>query len=73
MKVTINGQKKDIADAGITVEKLLFLEEVKNPDTVAVQYNGEFLNREAYGTTFVQEGDDVEFVYFLGGGRGAAR
>jgi len=72
MIVRVNGQKKEISLNAASVGDLLVLEDVKNPDTVAVQHNGEFLNREAYETTSVKDGDDVEFVYFLGGGQTSA-
>lgn len=69
MQIKINGEKKEIAKAQATVSDVLAYEQVKNPDTIAVQINGAFLNKEAYATTHVKEGDEVEFVYFMGGGR----
>ena len=70
MNIKINGQNREINDDGLTVEKLLVIEKVKNLDTVAVQINGAFLNKDAYVKTLLNEGDDIEFVYFMGGGQG---
>jgi sulfur carrier protein len=68
MKVVINGREKEIFPDSASVADLLGLEGVQSHDTVAVQYNGEFLGKEAYDATNLKDGDDVEFVYFLGGG-----
>lgn len=70
MNIKLNGQNKDVTESGLSVEKLLVFEKVKNLDTVAVQINGAFLNKDAYAKTLLNEGDDIEFVYFMGGGQG---
>jgi sulfur carrier protein len=38
---------------------------------VSVQLNGEFLKREEFDSTLVREKDEVDFLYFMGGGSGA--
>ncbi len=68
MKITTNGTEAEVED-GITVTKLLAVREVKMPDMVSVELNGEILERAAFETTVVKEGDQVEFLYFMGGGR----
>jgi sulfur carrier protein len=70
MNIKLNGQNKDVTESGLSVEKLLVFEKVKNLDTVAVQINGAFLSKDAYAKTLLNEGDDIEFVYFMGGGQG---
>lgn len=68
MNIKINGKQKEIEKDGLVVSEILALEDVKNPDMVAVQFNGVFLKKEHYNTTPVKEGDEVEFLYFMGGG-----
>jgi len=34
-----------------------------------VELNGEILERESFATTPVKDGDEVEFLYFMGGGK----
>lgn len=40
-----------------------------NPRLVAVEYNGEILHRQFWTETQVQEGDAIEIVTIVGGGR----
>lgn len=40
-----------------------------NPRLVAVEYNGEILHRQFWSETQVQEGDQLEIVTIVGGGR----
>lgn len=67
MKIQINGDARDIPD-GLTVSTLIDHEKVKQPLMVTVEYNGEILERDAFGETAINDGDVVEFLYFMGGG-----
>ncbi len=70
MKLAING--KDVETNGAqTVTELLREQKVKRPDMVSVELNGTILKRETFASTGLNEGDKVEFLYFMGGGRGA--
>jgi sulfur carrier protein len=40
-----------------------------NPRAVAVEHNGEILERAAYESVTLREGDRVEIVRMVGGGR----
>lgn len=40
---------------------------------VAVEVNGEILERERYGTCTLREGDTIEIVRMVGGGAGRRR
>ena len=42
---------------------------VSDPLYVTVELNGEILDRANFGATHVKDGDTVEFLYFMGGGR----
>jgi sulfur carrier protein len=39
-----------------------------NPRTVAVEHNGEIIQRERFASVVLQEGDRVEIVRMVGGG-----
>ncbi len=68
MKLKVNGEEKSIEQEKVTVTDLLGISEVEMPDMVSVQLNGEFVNRENYPSTSVNDGDEVDFLYFMGGG-----
>lgn len=69
MKIKVNGEEKTIEKDNLTISGLLEVEEVKMPEMVSVEYNGEMLERDTFDTTQVKEGDSVEFLYFMGGGQ----
>ena len=49
---------------------LAYLEQIDvNPRAVAVEHNGDILDREAYAKTTLADGDRVEIVRMVGGGR----
>lgn len=73
MKVIINGKEKVLEEKAITVVELLSREEVETPDMVSVQLNGAILKRDFFESTKINEGDKVEFLYFMGGGSSARR
>jgi sulfur carrier protein len=39
-----------------------------NPQLVAVEYNGEILQRQLWAATAIQDGDRLEIVTIVGGG-----
>ena len=40
-----------------------------NPGAVAVEHNGEIIERAAYASVVLRDGDQVEIVRMVGGGR----
>ena len=68
MTLTVAGEKKTYED-GITVSKLIELENVEMPLYVTVSVNEEFIESDAKDQTVLKDGDEVEFLYFMGGGR----
>ncbi|MBQ8947804.1 MAG: sulfur carrier protein ThiS [Lachnospiraceae bacterium] len=68
MTITVAGEKKDYFD-GITVQQLIEAEQVETPQYVTVSVNEEFVDRGAFESTLLKEGDVIEFLYFMGGGR----
>ena len=68
MKITVAGETKEVAD-GLTVAALIEQENVETPQYVTVSVNEEFLESSAFESTVLKEGDEVEFLYFMGGGQ----
>ena len=68
MNSTVAGVKKEVAD-GLTVTALIQQENVETPQYVTVSVNEEFIESGAFESTVLKEGDEVEFLYFMGGGR----
>lgn len=67
MKATIVGVNKEIAE-GTTIAKLIADEKVENAEYVTVTLNDDFLDKEAFENTIIKDGDNIEFLYFMGGG-----
>ena len=67
MKLTVNGKELTI-EKSINLKELLTAAKAEQPDYVTVELNGEFVDHSGFETTFVKDGDQVEFLYFMGGG-----
>lgn len=67
MTITVAGAKKEYAE-GITVKQLVEAENVENPLYVTVTINDDFVKSDEFDTTVVNDGDEIEFLYFMGGG-----
>lgn len=68
MKLTVAGVQKEYA-GGLTVAQLIEWEQVETPEYVTVSVNDEFIQRDTFSETVLQDGDIVEFLYFMGGGQ----
>ena len=68
MKLMINGKESQLSE-NLTVTRLLSEQKVKMPDMVSVELNGQILKRSDFGQTVLKQGDKVEFLYFMGGGK----
>ncbi len=68
MIVSVNG-KEETVDEGLNISQLLQKQAVKLPEMVSVELNGDILDRDAFGSTQLQANDQVEFLYFMGGGK----
>lgn len=67
MKLTINGESKEIKE-GISLPELLVIENVEQPDMVSVQLNDEFVRQDEHKGITLKENDEINFLYFMGGG-----
>ena len=68
MKLIVNGRDADIRDA-LSITELLVDQGVKMPEMVSVELNGQIVKRSDFAGTVLADGDKVEFLYFMGGGR----
>ena len=67
MKITVSGTEKEVKD-GLTLPELIEMENVETPEYVTVSSNEEFVESAAKDSTVLKDGDNVEFLYFMGGG-----
>ena len=66
-KIYVNGEVHEVTlplNVTALIKELL----VENPEMVSVQVNEEFAEREDWDRIQIQEGDKVDFLYFMGGG-----
>ena len=68
MVITVAGNKKEVKDS-LTVAELIEQEKVETPQYVTVSVNDEFVENDNFATTALKDGDNVEFLYFMGGGQ----
>ncbi|MDP4201187.1 MAG: sulfur carrier protein ThiS [Bacteroidota bacterium] len=68
-KIIVNGQEQTIDTTSIQLLDLIKLNDVQQPDMVSIQLNGEFVLRDRYETTTINDGDELDFLYFMGGGQ----
>ena len=66
-KIEVNGEPQDV-NLPLNVTGLIQQLLVENPEMVSVQVNEEFAEREDWDKIQIQEGDKVDFLYFMGGG-----
>jgi thiamine biosynthesis protein ThiS len=67
-KILVNDEAQEV-NLPLTLSELILLNKVLQPDMVSVQINGEFVNREDFDTAGINDGDTVDFLYFMGGGK----
>ena len=68
MLLKINGKDEELQQETITVSEVLKIKNVEMPETVSVQLNGEFVKKDSYNTQSIKENDELDFLYFMGGG-----
>lgn len=67
MNVKVNGEQKNY-DEVLTVAELLKVEDVSMLEMVTVQLNGEFVDRADFLELKLKDNDEIDFLYFMGGG-----
>ncbi len=66
-KIILNGEPQEV-NLPINVTQLIADNNVLQPEMVSVQVNEEFAEREDWDKIQLKEGDQVDFLYFMGGG-----
>ncbi len=66
MQVTIYGKLEEV-QAGTVLEVLKHKE--VDPHMVAVELNTHIVERDQLETTSIKDGDKLEFLFFMGGGK----
>ncbi len=66
MRITLNGQKKNISGS-LTLNQLIE-KFCANPRHVVVEVNGKIIKTSLRATTPVRDGDRLELVSIVGGG-----
>jgi thiamine biosynthesis protein ThiS len=66
MKLTINGEKREILKSQ-TLEELVLELNIQAPN-FAMALNQQVIPKSKYTTTPIQENDEVEIVHAVGGG-----
>ena len=67
LNVIVNGNQIDIAE-GSGIHQLIKSLDL-NPERVAVEVNRRLIRRVNWDSTTISEGDRVEIVHFVGGGK----
>jgi sulfur carrier protein len=66
-KITLNGTSQEL-ESSTTIAQLIALNNIFQPEMVSVQLNSEFVLREDFESTVLHDGDEIDFLYFMGGG-----
>jgi sulfur carrier protein len=65
--IQVNGKNQEV-EAPILLIDLIKMNNVEQPEMVSIQVNGEFVDRESFNSTYIKANDEVDFLYFMGGG-----
>ena len=69
MKLQINGDERDFSELPASLTLAALVEKLgMKPDRVAVELNHDIVPRDRWAATFLQQGDRLEVVHFVGGG-----
>ena len=67
MQLIVNGKEEMVPDI-LTVTDLLKIRGIETPEMVSVELNSEILSRVDFEKTYLKEKDQVEVLFFMGGG-----
>ncbi|MBR3087893.1 MAG: sulfur carrier protein ThiS [Prevotella sp.] len=66
-KITVNGESQEV-NLPLSLTELIKQNNVEQPDMVSVQVNDDFVDRTEWDGIQIKDGDNVDFLYFMGGG-----
>ncbi len=67
MRLTINGEQKDISEGVNNIDKLLDSLSIKKQSTAA-ELNGKIIGQKEWNSAALKDGDRLEIITFVGGG-----
>ena len=65
--IVVNGKVQEV-EMPISLIDLIKNNKVEQPEMVSIQVNGEFVDRDSFESTQINANDEVDFLYFMGGG-----
>lgn len=68
MKIFVNGIVNEIDLEESSISRILANHKVIKPEMVSVQLNEKFIDQDQYDKIKLVENDELEFIYFMGGG-----
>lgn len=66
-QIKVNGEIQ-VVELPLNVSELIKLNNVEQPEMVSVQVNEEYVDRDEWNSIQLKENDEVDFLYFMGGG-----
>ncbi len=67
-QITVNGNIQEVT-LPLTLDQLITLNQVANPEMVSVQINDNFIEPEKFASTQIYDVGIIDYIYFMGGGR----
>jgi len=68
MLIKVNGKDQSIQKNAVSVSELLKSNKVESIEMVSVQLNGNFIDKNDFDKISLKENDELDFLYFMGGG-----
>ena len=69
MQLKINGKTENVNES-VLLTDLIQQRGVESQEMVSIELNGEILEQDEVDAIVLKENDEVEFLYFMGGGAG---
>ena len=66
-QIIVNDEKQEVS-LPLTLEELIKINKVFQPEMVTILVNEDFAEKEDYEKIQLKDGDRVDFLYFMGGG-----
>jgi thiamine biosynthesis protein ThiS len=68
LQVQVNGERREFPRQNLVLSELI-QELALAPQRIAVEVNKQIVRRDEWERTAVKDGDQIEIVHFVGGGR----
>jgi sulfur carrier protein len=67
-RIKVNDEQQEVT-LPLSLSELIKQNNVFQPEMVSIQVNGVFISREDFDKTPISENDEIDFLYFMGGGQ----